>query len=275
MHFPIKSRRHESRGLKKEPCLSASNTPHCTFTFREFWTQVCSSEHLKRVQAVLAVPAVCLAPLGSSRFGSAHLYHAREKFWLCYTARDGFSSSHPILRFFLSWDMPELNKSHHQNSCSSTGPSPKCSLQPGSHSDVCKVPLSPTSVPRARHNEGRCHLKSSAASPRNFLGRAGGKRQPFTQNYWQHFCRCWLWDSPCAGTSGCPDPSCSIRPLDAPASHAVCRAVPAAAGRRDKAEAKPREKMEPALCQGFWQQVLPLEPALWGTRGSPEWWWMK
>lgn len=56
----------------------------------------------------------------------------------------------------------------------------------------------------------------------------------------------------------CPDLSCSVRPLDAPASHAVCWAVPAAAGRRDKAEAKPKEKMESVLCQGFWQKVSPL-----------------
>lgn len=48
-----------------------------------------------------------------------------------------------------------------------------------------------------------------------------------------------------------PDHSCSIQPLDAPASHAVCRAVPAAAGRRDKAEAEPKEKMESVPSRGF------------------------
>lgn len=60
---------------------------------------------------------------------------------------------------------------------------------------------------------------------------------------------------PCAGEGtgrpALPGPSCSIQPLGAPANHAVCWAGPAAAARRDKAEAKPKEKMECVLCQGF------------------------
>lgn len=62
MHFPIKSRRHESQVLTKEPCLSASDTLYCTSTFRECLPQVSSSEDLKKANAILGVTAVSPAP---------------------------------------------------------------------------------------------------------------------------------------------------------------------------------------------------------------------
>lgn len=71
MHFPIKSRSHESWGLTKEPCLSAVKTAPCTFTFRERLPQVLSSEDTQQVNAVPGATVVSPALSHSLRIPGA------------------------------------------------------------------------------------------------------------------------------------------------------------------------------------------------------------
>lgn len=166
--------------------------------------------------------------------------------------------------------MPELSKSCNQNVWSRRGP-----LQSAvgtQEATVMCAGMSPSISARCR-----CHLQSRAASPKQVFWEGLGQK-----GYLLH--RVTGSISPGAGcgtvpgvgegtgATAPPDHSCSIQPLDAPASHAVCRAVPVPQAGETKLRQNPRKRWSLCLTgvSDSVTSVTSIAVLSHGTRDGPE-----